>query len=239
MSKLLKFNNVSIDELHCLYETIVNSKDMQTTELKEDNIKIIEDIDIEVSHNIIRNAQNQASRIRENALYNAKKELEKAHEEGFKDGYTKGKKQAEKENDAVLIELLKLLKSLDEQKTAIVDKNNSEAKNLALTVARKVIDEKMASDDCMFLNLYNKAVQEFSGQKSAKLKISNHELQFVSSNLDYLLTLSKGLEHIDIVVLDDALRGTCIVETNNEVINASVATQFQIIEQSYSVEDEL
>jgi flagellar assembly protein FliH len=162
----------------------------------------------------------------------------KGYEDGYAAGCEEGKRQALKENTTVIDELLKLLHGLEEQKLAIYNSENSEARSFALSVARKVIDEKLTSDDIIFLNIYKKAVQELiaTEQKTAKLIISDHEYSFVTSNMDYLLSLSKGLKHIEVVVSKDAAEGTCIIETDTSIIDASVDTQFKILLKALSDE---
>jgi flagellar biosynthesis/type III secretory pathway protein FliH len=238
----LKSNKVNIDNLYYLYETAIKNKNNQISEhvninknIDDINIKDISKIKNDAS-NLLNDAQTKSSQIHEEAILNAKLKMEAAQKEGYMIGLTEGRKQAENEIAVVLNEMLNIIQGLEEHKLSIYNNINSEAKDLALTVARKVIDEKISADDSIFLNLYKKSVQELinTDQKSVKLIISNHETAFVTSNLDYLISLSKGLEHIDIVVAKDAPIGTCIIETDNTIIDASAKTQFQILAEALS-----
>ena len=66
--------------------------------------------------------------------------------------------------------------------------------------------------------------------KWLKLTIDKSNVNFVTSNSDYLLGMVRGADRIEVEVLESALPGTCIVETNERVVDSSVYTQIKLIE---------
>ena len=162
----------------------------------------------------------------------AKEAFESAREEGFLKGYEEGQAQAFSENERTLAQILSLLEEIDRGKEELFKQYERDMVDLALDIARKVVDVKLQESDEAFLNIFRKAAEGLHGQKTVRLLISRHEKQFVTASSDYLLGLLSGAEHLDIEVLEDKEPGTCILETEDVLIDASTCKQVEKLVQA-------
>ena len=189
---------------------------------------------------IIREAKEQAeaeaekikAQILEEAQAKAKDVILDAKKAGYADGYDTGAAKAQKDNEALGNEIVGYIKRLDDNKQELISKNENEFKNLVFSIVQKVINEKLESDDSTFYGVYKKAIQEFMGEKWIKLTVSDKDYEFAAANSDYLMSMLRGAENIEISVLDGAPKGTCIVETANGIADTSVDSQLQIVERT-------
>jgi flagellar assembly protein FliH len=165
----------------------------------------------------------------------AKEAFDSAREEGFLKGYKEGQAQAFSENEKVLAQIVSLLEEIDRGKDELFKQYEQDMVDLALDIARKVVDVKLQESDEAFLSIFRKAAEGLHGQKTVRLQISGHEARFATASSDYLLGLINGAEHLDIEVAEDKEPGTCILETDDVLIDASAVKQVEKLVQA--VED--
>ena len=72
-------------------------------------------------------------------------------------------------------------------------------------------------------------MKDLTAQRWIKLTVGKHDFEIASANSKYLVGLVSGADRIEIVVLDDAPVGTCIVETSEKIVDASILTQLQVL----------
>ncbi len=182
---------------------------------------------------IIENANGSAKKIIQNANQKAQSELERAQKAGYEKGFALGKENAEAQVKEVVDELLQLIGSIDEAKSDILCQYENQLKDLALHIAKKIIDTELKKNDSLFLSLYKNAIKQHNEQKWLKLTVSQYEAEFATSNPDLLLSLAKGAQDIKITVAKNAPQGTCIVETPLSITDASVETQIIKLENAF------
>lgn len=226
MSNLLKFDNVNVETSQLLYSSICEeNKAAAEVPQKNDCREIAE----EQAKIIIKNAKHYASKVRGYAQKKSEKDFEEARSAGFKEGYEAGREIVEKENQIITRELKALIKNLDEQKEKFISFNEKDIIDVAFKIAEKVIKQKLDRKDEAFMKIYKNAVKDLVAQKWVKITVSDLDLEFVTSNSDYLISIVSGAETIDINVLDGAPKGTCIVETSEKIVDASVDTQLNAL----------
>jgi len=182
---------------------------------------------------IIENANEFAKKIMENATQKAQKEFERSQKIGYENGYLAGKEEAKNEMKTALNDFLMLNSALEKERETILCKYEDELKELALDIAKKVIDTELEKDDSLFISLYNNAVKQHSEQKWLKVTVSEYEAEFATSNAELLLSMVKGAEDIKFSILANAPRGTCIVETPLSITDTSVQTQLHKLQESF------
>ena len=184
---------------------------------------------------IIQEAERISDSTRTAAARQAAELREQARREGYQRGYEQGKFQALAENEEILERLKRLMEDLDRGREALTRQNEQKMVDLALEIARKVVADRIEQDDESFLRIFKKAVEGLSGQKIVRLSISEHEIEFATAHADYLRSLVQDAEKLEIQVIEGAAQGTMIVDTEDVSIDASVAKQLEVLEQS--VED--
>ncbi len=162
----------------------------------------------------------------------AKEAFESAREEGYLKGYEEGQAQAFSENEGTLAQMVTLLEDIDRGKEELFRQYERDMVDLALDIARKVVDVKLQESDEAFLNIFRKAAEGLHVKKSVRLLISRHEKQLATTSSEYLQSVIGGAEHLDIEVLEDKEPGTCILETEDVLIDASAHKQVEKLVQA-------
>lgn len=253
MSSLLKYDNVNVEASRILYNNVCPKKPLNSerklsgtksddlsnakNELNRTKDEIIKakdeaEIIIENAKKIIADANKYASELKIKAQKQAEREYAEAKKAGYADGIEEAITAAENKNQFVLNEIKTLLYNLDSQKSRLIEENDQNIIRLAMKIAEKVINEKISSDEELFLRVYEKAVKDMVAKKWLKLSVSKSELQVATSNSEYLLSMVSGAERIEIEVLEHAPKGTCIVETSDKIVDASINTQLDVIYNS-------
>lgn len=225
MSKLVKCDRVELKSAYNLY--IKRDKDNEVKKPASDYQKIKEEADA-----IIEKANRHAAEIHKQTQEKAENILKDAYDEGFSKGYEEGKSDADMKAQNLLENIAALFEKIDSKKNEILEENKNNIIKLALKIAYKVIDKELIQDDKTYINLFKRAVEEIYGQKRVKLAVSDYEAEFVTMSSDYLLSMIKDAQQIDITVLDEAPRGTCIIETESEIVEASASKQLDIIKNT-------
>ena len=229
MSNLLKHSSVNIETCHIIYNNPASNSNANGNKIKKTNT--ISDAKEEADR-IIENAQNYAAKVKSYAERKAEADYEEAKNTGFKVGYEEATELVESKNLAVAHEIENLLVELDANKEQLIDENKQNVIELAFKIAERVINQKLTSDKELFFKIYEKAVKDLVAQKWLKLTISKNEVQLVTSNSDYLLSMVSGAERLEVEVLDDAQKGTCIVETSEKIVDESIITQLDKLRNS-------
>ena len=218
LSKLLKRNTVCIDDNPFIY--IENNRQEAKPQKQQ-----VQPEALEKAECIIAKAEKKAEEIVRKAFADAA-EIEK---EGYIKGYNKGQQTAEKENIVELERIKALITKLDDDAEKFLAQAKQSVVELAITIAEKVVSQKLLSDKNIFLKLYENAVKDLTAQRWIKLTVGKHDFEIASANSKYLVGLVSGADRIEIVVLDDAPVGTCIVETSEKIVDASILTQLQVL----------
>jgi flagellar assembly protein FliH len=176
---------------------------------------------------IINSAKIYASKIRSFARKKAEIEYEEAKTAGFKEGYEAGKEIAVRENNNNVEELKQLIKKLDNTKITYIEDTKQELLNLTFKIAEKILGEKLDKNEGSFISVFKNAVKDLTAQKWVKLSVSEFDYKFSTANADLLKNLISGAESIDIEVVEKAPKGTCIIETSEKILDASVNTQLE------------
>lgn len=227
MSKLVKGDRV---HLNSAYKLCVKNKIDQEEEEKKETATDYQNLK-KSANAVIEKANRYAAEVYKQAQEKAEKVLKDSYDEGFAKGYEEGRTKADAEARETLGRITALLEYIDSKKNEMIEGNKRNIIKLAIQIAQKIVEKELTQDDKTFINIFKKAVEEIHGQKRVKLTVSGYEAEFATMSSDYLLSMVKDAEQIDISVLSDAPRGTCIVETESEIVDASVSKQLDAIEE--------
>ena len=222
MPNLLKYSNVNVESERILY----NSGDLKTIKTNKMKNAIIE-ADV-----IIENAKKEAEALITDAENKKASIYAAAEKQGYKNGFEKAYADVTKENKAAIGEIKEIIGKFDAYKEKYIADNKKDIIELSFKIAEKVVNEKLTSDKKIFLKMYEKAVQDLMAQKWLRITVSKDDEDIVTANSDLLLTMVSGAERLDIKVLDDVPKGTCIVETAEKIVDASVCTQLKALREA-------
>jgi flagellar assembly protein FliH len=183
---------------------------------------------------LLKDAAKQASLIIAAARKEAKEKGEEAEARGYAEGMQKAIADANLEIGETVSEISALLHSLEEQKAGMLKNYEGRIRDLAIQVAKKVIQTELDQSGEVFLNIYKSAAQELRDQEWIRLSVSDMQVQFATENAGTLMSLIQGAKHIEIVGLPEAPAGTCILETPSGIVDASLDTQMDKIKEAFA-----
>ena len=240
MAKLFKGEYVRLDDNSYVYNSVASAPKsipvVPTVHVSNAELEEAEQRAREIvaeAEGYMQSAQEQMHHEAEEAYEKSRAEgYMRGYEEGHAQGFAQGHTQAIAENEQTLARIVSLLQEIDKGKQTIYEKHQQDMLDLALDIARKVIGNQLSKNDKAFLNIFKKAAEGLYGQKNIRLLISPHEAKIVTTLGDELRGMISGMDQMDVQVLEDAPQGTCILETEDTLIDASAQKQVDKLAQA-------
>ena len=187
---------------------------------------------------LMRDARQEAEAYREKAIREIEKELDQRREaaraEGYDHGYAAGMAdamaEAKIERERMAEEQVKsveaFLEAAAKQRDRLLDESQEELKDLALTVAEKVIRVSLKNSDDILRRMVEAATDTHKRCEWAHIYIADCD---VHGKANTVPELAAALGHISdrvrVIPMADDESGTCIVELPDVIYDASVSTQ--------------
>lgn len=177
-------------------------------------------------------------------LKNSREQGHKAgYDAGYDEGYTKGKTRIVKEHADLLEngtiaffkELEGILKNVEDIQFELVQSNIEQMKEVSLSVAEKIVQVSLQSSGEVIRKMITNATDKILSKEWAKIYISKLDASMLLQiNVDLMKELAHISPHLQIETIDNATHGTCIIELPDQMIDASVNTQFDKIKDVIS-----
>ncbi|EKE03988.1 MAG: hypothetical protein ACD_20C00122G0010 [uncultured bacterium] len=167
--------------------------------------------------NLISRAHEEANIIRERAA-----------KEGFECGLNQAKEELRKLG-------MSMVEFLDAKQTAL-EEVSSDIAFIAVKVAEKIIKTEVACDETIVLNIVSETLKGIGKDESNIIvKVNPIDAQIIKDHMPKMFPY--GSKSTKIVVIDDeeVEAGSCIVETNNGMVDARFSTQLQILKKAFEV----
>ena len=186
---------------------------------------------------IMNQAREDAQRLLEQAREQAEQEQEEiragARDEGYRDGYAQGIAKA-MDREATAARLEKEVQDFLEKASLARDEmllqSRDELLELCLSVAEKVVRVSLKSSSEVIVRMIQTATERMKRQEWVHIYISGCDARQLAKISPALTsTLGALSQHIKVVPMGDDESGTCIVETPEEIVDASVSTQMSNI----------
>ena len=187
---------------------------------------------------ILKQAREEAEKLLVDARAAAKAEQEEirmgARDEGYREGYAQGTAKAmddaQRDREAVAARLEKevqaFLEKADMAREEFIRQSQDELLDLCIAVAEKVVRVSLKSSSEVIVRMIQTATERMKRQEWVHIYISGCDTKGVAQISPALTTALGALsQHVKIIPMGDDEGGTCIVETPEEIIDASVSTQ--------------
>lgn len=191
---------------------------------------------------ILNQAREEAEQIVSQARERAMAEQEEiragARDEGYRDGYAQGIAKAvddsirDREATAARLEqeVQAFLEKASLAREEMILQSRNELLELCLAVAEKVVRISLKSSSEVIVRMIQTATERMRRQEWVHIYISGCDTRQVAQISPALTTTLGALsQHIKVVPMGDDEIGTCIVETPEEIADASVSTQMSKI----------
>ena len=165
--------------------------------------------------NLISRAQEEAGTIRDNAA-----------KEGYKEGLEKAK-----------IDIEKLSSSLNEfmySKNELFEYIAPDILEISIDIARKIVKKEILQDPQIILDSILDVLKTISkDEPKISLKVNPEQLNIVRENISQIVE-SIGLDAKINIFADDTIElGSCVIQTSNGIIDATINTQIEIIKEAF------
>ncbi|MDR2603458.1 MAG: HrpE/YscL family type III secretion apparatus protein [Puniceicoccales bacterium] len=169
------------------------------------------------SDQIVKNAETKANEIIEQAKQTKKQKEERGYSEGFENG----KQQISNEMMNFVSKSANSFSRLEEDVVEVVK-----------SALRKIIGKIDKTE--LIVNVVRNSLQKIKTQKQATLKVAPGEAQVLRDKVQDLTKDTPVLEFLDICADTHLQPGSCILETELGVIDASIPVQLTAIENALS-----
>ena len=191
---------------------------------------------------ILNQAREEAEQILAQARQRAEAEQEEiragARDEGYREGYAQGTAKAmedairDREAAAERMEkdVAEFLEKASLAREEMLGQTREEMLDLCIAIAEKVVRVSLRSSSEVIVRMIQTATERMKRQEWVHIYIPGCDARGVAQISPALTTTLGGLsQHIKVIPMGDEEDGTCIVETPEEIIDASVSTQMSNI----------
>lgn len=147
-----------------------------------------------------------------------------------REGFEYGIEHSQEQIDALNQVLVQLLEAKEESMRLAMN----DIAQMALTVAEKLIQQEVAADPDIVLNVTAETIKEMGkSHKSIVIKVNSIDVEHVKENIPQIYPYGDSKTNIVVVNEDTVNPGSCIVETNTGLIDASFSTQLAILQKAF------
>lgn len=221
---------------------VEEAEDYNMEELSERKQRLLDEIQKleEQAEIILQDAETVAQELKDEA---SKQGYEAGYEKGYSDGSDKGfeealqegTRQVRRESNELLNDLKKIIEHTEEKKQDILNRYQEDLKDIAISVAEKVVHVSLKSSGDIIKRMILSATEGMQSREWAKIYISKTDSQLmVQGDTNLLEEISYLSDHIKIIVMEGEVAGTCIIELPDKVLDASANTQIANIREILS-----
>ena len=176
------------------------------------------------------------------ALYEQMRE--KGYEEGFAEGREAGRKageeqalaenreQIQKREQKILDDVERFFRDAADQRDMMFARSQDEMRDLALTVAEKIIRISLQSSSEIVARMVQNATEKLKRREWVRVYVPKGDAQrYVQADPELAASLASLSDQVKIVGMETDDPGACIVELPDEIIDASASTQMVNIKE--------
>lgn len=224
--------NKNIDESSNQKEENIKQESSENQELSQDLVFDIDEIDFNTrierrqgdrrrgyrridDRSLVSRAQQEAINIKENAKI-----------EGYKEGLAKAQQD--------IAQLSLAMNDFMNAKEKIYEEISPKILDISMEVAKKIIKQEVETNKDLLIGIIIGAMEKLSkNEKHVILKVSPEDKDYVKTNIESIMTKLQMEAKVSIQQEMKLSKGSVIVETNNGLIDASIETGLQIIEEMF------
>ena len=150
-------------------------------------------------------------------------------QKGEEDGYVQGLKKCKE----TLLDLKKLCEDIERERNELMAENRRAIFDLSMEIAQKITMTMLSQKDKSALQrMITAAAKQFRNAKTIKVTLSKLDLsEDVDADLKLFEKCFSSTAQVEFEVLEGAEKGTLMLETESEIVDAGVSTQLKMIEE--------
>lgn len=165
-----------------------------------------------------------------NLISRAHEESNVIREQSAREGFEYGLAQAQEELNKLGIAIVDLV----EAKDRAMQQYANEIALLAIKVAEKIIKTEVACDETIVLNIVADVLKSMGKEHSSiTIKVNPVDVDIINININKFSSLFKSNAKVSVTDDENIEQGSCVVETTSGMIDATFATQLQILSKAF------
>ncbi len=152
-------------------------------------------------------------------------ELEKKYQQGIADGL----EQAANDFKTSAQALVNIAEQLNTIREVLLQNSMNEMQDLAITIAEKIIRHSITAQDDTIVTTVEDAIRQAVKSDEFYVCINQDDYDIIQQKAPDIINKISGLENIVIKIDNDIEPGGCMVESDNCTVDATIASQLQII----------
>lgn len=191
---------------------------------------------------IMEAARQEASELLDRAREEMTEELEQiratAQEEGFRAGYNEGishalaETQVQRQEQAAQLaqSVNRFLEKATIAQEELLQQNQNELRDLAISIAEKIVRVSLKNSGEIIVRMIQRSTEKMRRKEWVHIYIAGCDAKsFAQVSPNLTAAIGALSDHVKVVPIADEEAGTCMIETPDEIIDASVSTQFSNI----------
>ena len=164
-----------------------------------------------------------------NLISRAQEEAIQIKDAAYQEGYNQGLEKAK----ADLVALKSNIGAFMSAEKKVFDAIAPDIIEISLDIARKIIKHEVQIDPQIVIDTVMDILKNIpKNEPQITIKVNTTQAQYVKDTLPEQLTLLGVESKLRIVADDNITEGSCVVQTNNGVVDASIDAQIDIIQKA-------
>jgi len=165
-----------------------------------------------------------------NLISRAQEEAGTIKESSSKEGYKAGLEQAQKDIENFKGSLVQFLNAKQE----VFEYIAPDILEISVDIARKIVKQEITQNPQIVLESILEVLKGVSKDESrVSIKVNPSQVPFIKESMPQMAE-SIGLEARILIVPEDKMEiGSCIVQMNNGIVDATIKTQLEIIKEAF------
>jgi flagellar biosynthesis/type III secretory pathway protein FliH len=164
--------------------------------------------------------------------------LAEGKKEGHELGYQQGLKIAEDEireknreaSEKALNEINRMLETIENKKSEILDKFEADLGKLAVTIAQKIVKRELSTDDNTMQSIIQNVLESYRDQAWVKISVSPTTAELLTrADCTIAQALQEVSNSVKIVAMPEMNNGDCQIDLPDRLIDAGIDTQMNQI----------
>jgi flagellar biosynthesis/type III secretory pathway protein FliH len=170
------------------------------------------------------------------AMETAKNDAENLRAKAIEDGYSQGFETAKAEvldkYNKYIDAAAKLLSDINARKESYFHSNEAELRATVYVIAEKIVRSELTTRPEAVESIIADAAKKYRNSKYLKISMAdNEESRKLKVDGSFVRQLIPYIEHIDVELSDEAPEGTIILDDGDEVTDASIPTQLELLKE--------
>jgi flagellar biosynthesis/type III secretory pathway protein FliH len=156
----------------------------------------------------------------------------KAIEDGYSQGFASAKEEIIGKYNKYIDAAAKLLSDINARKESYFNSNEAELRATVYVIAEKIVKSELKIRPEAVEDIIADAAKKYRNSRYLKISMAdNEESRKLKVDGSFIKQLIPYIEHIDIELLEDVQENTIILDDGDEVTDASVPTQLDLLKE--------